>query len=179
MKELMINTMQLVPITRDELVELRDELIELYRTPDSFLNRITIKKRMNDMREKLILMRTKLESVDQLLEATGKKDDAKMQEQFNVLYSSVYELVIHFNVIVPIVRKKYNNCGSIRSVKMEPLSDYFEGGDSNEYLTHAEFKKTDIGKLLKNNEMEENPLNIKKDKKKRNKTPEMEYLSRF
>ena len=179
MKELMINTMQLIPITREELVDLRDELFELYRTPDSLMSRFTIKKRMSDMRKSLVIMKTKLESVDQLLEATGKKEDKKMREQFSILYSSVYELVIHFNVIVPIVKKKYNNCGSIRTVKMEPLDDYFEGGDSDGYLNRAEFRKTDIGKLLKKNEMEEDPLGVKKNKKKKNKTPEMEYLSRF
>ena len=179
MKELAINTMQLVPITREELVELRDELFDLYRMPDSLVSRFTIKKRMNEMRKNLVIMKTKLEAVDQLLEATNKKEDKRMREQFRVLYQSVYELVIHFNVVVPIVKKKYNNCSSIRTVKMERIDDFFEGGDSDGYLSRAEFRKTDIGKLLKKNEMEEDPLGMKKAKKKKKITPEMEYLSRF
>ena len=174
MKELAINTMQLVPVTREELVELRDELFDLYRMPDSLVSRFTIKKRMN-----LVIMKTKLEAVDQLLEATNKKEDKRMREQFRVLYQSVYELVIHFNVVVPIVKKKYNNCSSIRTVKMERIDDFFEGGDSDGYLSRAEFRKTDIGKLLRKNEMEEDPLGMKKAKKKKKITPEMENLSRF
>ena len=174
MKELAINTMQLVPITREELVELRDELFDLYRMPDSLVSRFTIKKRMNEMRKNLVIMKTKLEAVDQLLEATNKKEDKRMREQFRVLYQSVYELVIHFNVVVPIVKKKYNNCSSIRTVKMERIDDFFEGGDSDDYVTRTEYEKSDIGKLLKHRD----DVDTKKPKKKSRKN-EIAFIERF
>lgn len=149
MKEVSINSMSLVPITRDELVEIRDELIEIYRTPDSFIGRFTMKRRMSDLRKNLTVVKAKLEAVEQLLDATGKRRNKDMQEQFYTLYSSVYELVIHFNVVVPIVKKKYSNCSSIRTIKMESVEDYFEGGDYDDSLTYTDYKKSDIHKLLK------------------------------
>ena len=174
MKELSINTMQLVPITKEELIELRDELFEIYRLPDSIISRFTVKRRVNDMRKNLVLMKTKIEAVDQLLIATNKKNDKRMREQFRILYSNVYELVIHFNVIVPIIKKKYNNCGSIRTVKMDPVDIYFEGGDSDDYVTRTEYEKSDIGKLLKHRD----DVDTKKPKKKSRKN-EIAFIERF